>query len=98
LGYFGDLDGIIAAASDDDSGPLKPAMSRTVRAKVTAAADYLAVAPTVVAVVRHLPLGSPDAAIVDPAVNSDALDALTEKWGLGGSMDRARTALADAAG
>jgi 5'-3' exonuclease len=90
---FGDLDGVIAAASDENSG-----MSSSVRAKITAAADYLAVAPTVVAVVRDLKLAKFEPDISDPAGNEATLDELAERFGLGGSMDRARTALATASG
>ena len=49
LATFGDLEGVIAAAADPSS-----ALSPSVRAKLLAAADYLAVAPTVVEVVRDL--------------------------------------------
>lgn len=86
LGDFGDLDGIVAAASDDHS-----ALSKSVRARLVGAADYLAVAPTVVAVVRDLTLPAPTFADLDDA----ALDAMKKRWALGGSLDRVRTALTD---
>jgi 5'-3' exonuclease len=89
LATYGRLDGIIAAAADGAS-----AMSPTVRAKIVAAADYLTVAPTVVEVVRDLPLPAFDARIV-PVTDDRAaeLDRLAADWGLGDSMKRARTAL-----
>ncbi len=90
---FGDLDGIVAAASDDDAG-----MSASVRAKLAASADYLAVAPTVVAVVRDLSIPPVDGSIVDPVGNAKSLVDLSERLALGGSMDRIRKALANAAG
>ena len=55
LQRFGDMDGIIAAAVDPD-GDMGPGP----RGKIKAAADYLAVAPQVVAVARDIDLGSPD--------------------------------------
>ena len=55
LNRFGDIPGIVAAANDPD-GDMGPGP----RGKIKAAADYLAVAPKVVAVVRDLDLGKPD--------------------------------------
>ena len=51
LGEYGTLDGLLAAAADAGSG-----LSASVRSKLAAAADYLAVAPAVVNVVRDLKL------------------------------------------
>ena len=51
LGEYGTLDGLLAAAADAGSG-----LSASVRSKLAAAADYLAVAPAVVRVVRDLEL------------------------------------------
>ena len=56
LQRFGDIDGIIAAAADPDSD-LAPGP----RLKIKDAADYLAVAPTVVAVARDIDLPRGDA-------------------------------------
>lgn len=82
LGEWGDLDGIIAAANDDTS-----AMSATIRTRILAATDYLAVAPRVVEVVRDLDLPAFDARIGTPGPEQsdalDALDALSQRWGLG---------------
>ncbi len=85
LSTYGSLDGIIAAATDAGS-----AMGAPVRAKILAAAEYLAVAPKVVEVVRDLAL--PEFASAAP--DGGRLDALSATWGLGASLERARAALA----
>ena len=89
LNRFGDMDGIRAAAEDPDAD-----MGPGPRGKIKAAADYLAVAPQVVAVARDIDLGSPD--LVLPAAPRDdaALDALAERYSLTSSVERLRTALA----
>ncbi|HEV7811658.1 MAG TPA: 5'-3' exonuclease [Leifsonia sp.] len=89
LNEYGDLDGIIAVAAD----PAEP-LSPTLRNRILAAADYLVVAPTVVEVVRDLDLGDVDASIrpLTPDQRA-AVTALAERWGLGGSADRALRAL-----
>ncbi|WP_285117457.1 5'-3' exonuclease [Leifsonia sp. fls2-241-R2A-40a] len=84
LADYGDLAGIIAASQDSSSG-MKPAA----RARFAAASDYLAVAPRVVEVVRDLPLPDVDARLTPPSPEQrEALAALSERWGLGGSLDR----------
>jgi len=89
LNTWGDLGGIIAAAGNDSS-----AMPATVRTKIIAATDYLAVAPKVVEVVRNLELPTFDARIRSrTSRQSEILDGLSERWGLGGSLGRARHAL-----
>lgn len=89
LAEYGDLAGIVAAAEDSGSG-MKPAA----RARFAAATDYLAVAPRVVEVVRDLPLPEVDAALPAPTGEQRAaLEALSERWGLGGSLGRLLTAL-----
>jgi 5'-3' exonuclease len=89
LGRFGDMSGIVAAAVDpaSDMGPGP-------RGKIKAAADYLAVAPQVVAVRRDLDLGAPDLALPRTPAQPDRLLALDERWGLGGSAVRLVEALA----
>jgi hypothetical protein len=62
-----------------------------VRAKLLAAQDYLAVAPTVVGVVRDLALGEVDARIASP--DHTAADEVAQRWALGTSMTRAVAAL-----
>ncbi|WP_454116428.1 5'-3' exonuclease [Microbacterium aurum] len=86
LAAHGDLTGIIAAAASGTG------MTAGIRAKILAAADYLAVAPRVVEVVRDLDLGEIDARI--RATDAGDLDALAERWGLGASASRAAAALA----
>jgi 5'-3' exonuclease len=89
LNEYGDLDGIIAVAAD----PAEP-LSPTLRNRILAAADYLVVAPTVVEVVRDLDLGDVDARIRPLTLDQrSAVHALAERWGLGGSADRALRAL-----
>lgn len=85
---FGDLEGIVAAASDPGS-----AMAPGPRTKIMAASAYLEVAPTVVAVVRDLDLGGPDLALPAAPADPEALAALQEQWGLGGSVSRVTEAL-----
>ena len=89
LQQFGDLDALIAAAADP-SAPL----SATMRAKIIGAADYLAVAPTVVEVVRDLELGEFDARIhrLD-AEHLAEVERMASEWSLGGSAQRALRAL-----
>ncbi len=89
LARFGDLDGIVAASLDPTSD-LAPGPRR----RIKDAAEYLSVAPKVVAVARDLDLDAVDLALPgldlahplpkDPA----ALGTLTERWGLGGSVAR----------
>ncbi|AWB96981.1 flap endonuclease [Agromyces badenianii] len=89
LQEFVDLDGIRAAAADA-SAP----MSASVRAKFTAAADYLDVAPTVVEVVRDLDLGEFDSRLRPvTGVRREALEELATEWNLGGAVSRVLTAL-----
>jgi 5'-3' exonuclease len=83
LSQFGDLDGIVAAAADPSS-----AMTAGQRAKFDAAADYLAVAPKVVQVVRDLELPAPHATRDDARARE-----LAETWGLTSSVERVLKAL-----
>lgn len=89
LQTHGDLVGIRAAAEAGEG------MSAGVRAKVLAAADYLDVAPTVVAVATDLDITAPAEPLrpLDPA-EVDEATALAEKWNLGSSMARAVAAVA----
>lgn len=89
LGAHGDLAGILAAAAAGEG------MTPGVRAKLTAGLDYLAVAPTVVEVVRTLALDVPDTRLrpLDDERRADAT-ALAERRGLGTAMTRLVDALA----
>ena len=94
LQQFGDLDSLIAAAAD----PTAP-LSATMRAKVRVAADYLAVAPTVVEVVRDLDVGEFDAEIRPLTAASVAeVERLAAEWNLGGSAQRVLKALGNESG
>lgn len=85
LARHGDLAGILQAAQDGTD------MAAGVRAKILASVDYLAVAPTVVEVVRTLDLGHIDSRLRVP--DTAATDALAAQWGLGASMTRAVDAI-----
>ena len=85
LAAHGDLAGIRAAAEAGDG------MTAGIRAKLLAAADYLAVAPTVVEVVRTLDLPDVDARLRTPDAAVTA--ALAADWNLASSLDRAVTAI-----
>jgi 5'-3' exonuclease len=89
LQQFGDLDALVAAAADS-TAPL----SATMRARISAAADYLLVAPTVVEVVRDLELGEFDGRIrpLDTAHLAE-VERMANEWNLGGSAQRALRAL-----
>jgi len=88
LATHGDLAGIIAAADVGEG------MSAGLRSKIMAGLPYLAVAPTVVEVVKDLDLGEGDSqlrALADTA-RADAA-ALAEQWALGTAMTRIIDAL-----
>jgi 5'-3' exonuclease len=89
LQQFGDLDSLIAAAAD----PAAP-LSATMRARISGAADYLDVAPTVVEVVRDLVFEPFDARLapLDPDGVAE-LERLATEWNLGGSAQRVLKAL-----
>ncbi len=88
LGRFGDLPGIVAAAQDPASD-LAPGPRR----KIKDAADYLLVAPKVVAVARDLDIRGITLELPRTPKDPDALVALAERWGLGGSVTRLVDAL-----
>jgi 5'-3' exonuclease len=87
LGEYGTLDGLLAAAADAGSG-----LSTGVRSKLTAAADYLAVAPAVVKIVRDLELPTLEeaGAQLHPVLGGSRadLERLATEWNLGGSVAR----------
>jgi len=89
LGRFGDLDALIAAAADG-TGDLAPLQRRC----IIDSAQYLAVAPTVVAVVRDVEVGAPDLRLPGSPADEAAFGALVARWGLGGSANRLCDALA----
>lgn len=77
LNRFRDLDGIVAGALDPDSD-----MGPGPRGKIKAAAAYLEVAPTVVAVAREIDLGTHDSTLPRTPRDPDKVLALAQKWGL----------------
>jgi 5'-3' exonuclease len=85
LNSYGSLEGILAAASDAHTK-----ISGSVRSKLGAAMDYLAVAPAVVAVVRDLDLDVDWDDLLLPQVPKDSarFTELAELLELGGSADR----------
>lgn len=88
LNKFGDIAGIIAAANDPDAE-----MGPGPRTKINAAADYLQVAPTVVAVRRDLALSERDVKLPRTPVLPDRVVELDRQWGLGSSAVRLIEAL-----
>jgi 5'-3' exonuclease len=92
LNSYGDLEGILAAAS----GP-KPKISGAVSAKLRAAIDYLAVAPSVVTVARDLDLGVTFDDLRRPTAPAkpELFAELTELLGLGTSAERVVASLAN---
>ncbi|MET0828036.1 MAG: 5'-3' exonuclease [Microbacterium sp.] len=92
LAAHGDLAGIIAAAEAGEG------MSAGIQSKILTGLPYLAVAPTVVEVVKDLDLAETDSRLsaLDDAGRADAA-ALAERWALGTAMTRIIDAL-DAVG
>ncbi|MFE0046563.1 5'-3' exonuclease [Streptomyces albireticuli] len=90
LAAHGDLAGIVAAAAD-------PAVRMTPaqRKRLVEAGPYLAVAPKVVRVASDVPLAPFDAALPAEPRDPMTLEELAERWGLGGSLQRLLTVLAD---
>ena len=92
LGEYGTLDGLLAAAADAGSG-----LSASVRSRLAAAADYLAVAPAVVNLVRDLevPTLEEAGAQLRPVAGGARaeLERLAADWNLGSSVGRLLEAL-----
>lgn len=80
---YGDIEAIVAAAQDESS-----AMSGSMRMKILAGLDYLAVAPDVVACAKDVPLEELDLNLHPDLIDLPTLNALKERWGLGASVDR----------
>jgi 5'-3' exonuclease len=85
---YGDLAGILAAAADTSSG-IAPALAR----KVTAAKDYLAVAPKVVTVAPDAPVPAIDPAVPTEPADAEWLAELAERWAVESSVQRVSQAL-----
>lgn len=88
---FGTLAALLAAV-DDPRADLSPAVRRRLRD----AADYLALAPEVVAVRLDVPVPTLDATLPAAPVDPERFLALVDRWGLGGSAERLLRALAQA--
>jgi 5'-3' exonuclease len=90
LGRFGSVAALREAALDPDAD-LAPGPRR----KILDAADYLAVAPTVVAVARDIDLGEPDLRLPATPTDPESLKALAERWGLSSPIARLVETLTD---
>jgi 5'-3' exonuclease len=93
LNRFGDIAGIRAAALDPDSD-LAPGPRR----KILDAADYLDVAPAVVAVARDIDLDRSALALPLTPADPDALRTLAGQWNLESPVARLVNTITDAAG
>jgi 5'-3' exonuclease len=91
LGRFGSVAALREAALDPDAD-LAPGPRR----KILDAADYLEVAPTVVAVARDIDLGKRDLRLPRTPVDPDALKDLAEHWGLSSPIARLVETITDA--
>lgn len=80
---YGTLDGILAAMADPTAG-----FAPGLRGKLTAAAGYLAVAPTVVQVARSVPLPELRTALPPAPAYPDLLLELATQWNLAGACRR----------
>lgn len=89
---YGNLEGILAALTDPESG-----FAPGLRARLSAAGDYLAAATPVVRVVRDAPVPDIDPTLPSAPLDPDAVVALAEKWNLAGSLRRLVDALAEVA-
>ncbi|QBR91177.1 5'-3' exonuclease [Nocardioides euryhalodurans] len=83
LQRFGDVPGILAAVEDPDSD-----LGPNPRSKIRAAADYLAVAPQVVAVARDLTPADHDATLPREPADPELVAALAQEFNLSGPVDR----------
>ncbi|MCV2394878.1 5'-3' exonuclease [Actinotalea sp. M2MS4P-6] len=86
---YGSLAGVLGALEAGD-----PGLTATQAGRLRGAADYLAVAPGVVRVLRDLPLGEVDDELPRTPVDPDGLVALAGRWGLESAVARLVDALA----
>jgi hypothetical protein len=77
------------AAAEDPGSDLAPAARR----RIKDAAEYLEVAPRVVAVARDIDLGNPDLTLPRTPRNADRVVELAERWGLNSPAARLVDAL-----
>ena len=90
LEQFGDLEGIIAAVADPATS-----ITKAQRQKFIDAADYLAVAPKVVAVARDIPLDRSGTTLPGSPADPDRLHELAATYNLASPVARLEAALAD---
>ena len=83
LNRYGSLEKLLEALDGGDAD-LRAGPGR----KLLAARDYLAAAPVVVRVVRDAPLPDVDDRLPPTPVDSDALVALADRWGISSSVAR----------
>jgi 5'-3' exonuclease len=84
----GDVEGLLRALEDDDAEVLG-----NKRLKLLEARDYLAVAPTVVDVVRDIPIPDVDDRLPSAPADPERLLALSQQWGLSSSVERVLQAI-----
>lgn len=80
---YGSLDGVLAARDARD-----PGLTVTQLRRLTEAADYLAVAPTVVRVASDAPVAVVDDRLPVTPADPDALVELADRWGLSSPIGR----------
>lgn len=91
---FGGLERLLAALEATEPTQRLAGMSSSVQAKLRAAEDYLAVAPTVVQVRRDVPVRrSLNAQLPTTPADPEALVELCDRWGLDSSVGRLLSAL-----
>jgi 5'-3' exonuclease len=91
LSRYGSLSGLRAAVAAADRG-LSPGVAR----RLAEASAYLDVAPTVVEVVRNIPIGDLDDRLPGTPPDHDRLIALADRWGVSSSVARVVQALTPA--
>ena len=91
ISQFGSVAGVVSAAQESADGFPKGA-----QAKVLSALDYLSRALDVVRVACDLPLPEIDDRLPAHPRDPEALEDLAERWGLGSSVKRVLTSLAQA--
>ncbi|GAA0842598.1 5'-3' exonuclease [Streptosporangium amethystogenes subsp. fukuiense] len=84
---FGSLEALLRAVDGDGD------LTSGQRARLSAARDYLRVAPEVVRVARDAPLPEADLTLPAKPRDPDTLTALSERYGLGGPLERLTSAL-----
>jgi 5'-3' exonuclease len=89
---FGSIENIVAAAQSGD-----PLMSGSVRSKIMASLDYLAVAPLVVRGRTDVEIAELSTAIPALPADPEMLSALSEQFGIGSSIERLTSALTGSA-